>query len=63
MSAVIGGLRGGGTPPSYRRPPRKSTRARDDPLGKPMPAPRPGSVQMVVKLAVPAPALRAAFGK
>lgn len=49
-----------------RRPGRKARRAqdkKDDPKEKPMPAPQPGSVQMVVKMAVPAPALRSVFGK
>lgn len=53
-------------PPANKDVPKgKGEGKKDDPMEKPMPAPapQPGSVQMVVKLAVPAPALRAAFGK
>ncbi|MBX9628150.1 MAG: serine protease [Gemmataceae bacterium] len=64
-------------PAKGRRPVRKAKRAqdkkdppkgkgekgKDDPMAKPMPAPQPGSVQMVVKMAVPAPALRGVFGR
>lgn len=42
---------------------KDNPQAKDDPMAKPMPAPQPGSVQMVVKLAVPGPAVRAVFGK
>ncbi|MBX9585011.1 MAG: trypsin-like peptidase domain-containing protein [Gemmataceae bacterium] len=38
-------------------------KGKDDPQGKPMPAPQPGSVQMVVKLAVPALSVRQVFGR
>jgi hypothetical protein len=44
-------------------PKANDPKGKDDPQGKPMPAPQPGSVQMVLKLAVPGPVLHQVFGK